>query len=82
MDSNLLISLIGAGGTIVGAAIGAILGRSDIIDNLLPRSKNLKLGKKLESSWNEIINSSEIKYREIFEITRQKGTKVYGKITM
>lgn len=35
-----------------------------------------------ESSWTETENDTEKTYKEIFHITRQKGVKIYGYITM
>jgi hypothetical protein len=82
MEPSVITAIITAGGTIIGAGIGAIISRSDFINNIFLKNKKHNLGKKLESTWTEKIDGSNMTYHEIFEIEKESGTKVYGKITM
>jgi hypothetical protein len=75
MEPIIVSGLIGATGTIVGALIG----RLGIVDRLLTAGRIPRLTKtRWESTWQENDGSTQ---KEIFNFTRQRGTRVSGFIT-
>jgi hypothetical protein len=82
MDSDVLAAIIGAVATVVGAAIGALLGRSDFLDKLFRGSKFTSITGKWESTWVDLNEAGKTSHRENFVITRQRGSRIYGYITM
>ncbi|MBI5779156.1 MAG: hypothetical protein HZA49_06840 [Planctomycetes bacterium] len=81
MNTDILTALIGAGGTIIGAIIGALLARTDFFDRLFKGSKFLSLVGKWKSTWEDY-NYPNNAYKELLVIERQKGSNIYGYITM
>jgi hypothetical protein len=72
MESTITTAIITAGGTIIGAAIGAILSKSDFVNNIFAKKNKRKLGKKLESTWIETISGADKTYSEIFYIKKER----------
>lgn len=75
MDSTIIVGLVGAASTLVAA----LLGRSDLMDKFIRGSKFPRITGRWESTWTETENGPQ---KEIFTITRQKGPRIYGYITM
>ncbi|MEW6420089.1 MAG: hypothetical protein AB1480_18575 [Nitrospirota bacterium] len=78
MDSTILAGIIGAVGTI----IGALFARSDLFDKIIIKSSIDRITGDWISSWIEKENGNETIRKEIFHITKQKDSKIYGYITM
>ena len=78
MDSSIIVGIIGAAATIVGALIG----RSDIIDKVFRRSSIPRLTGRWESSWSENVGDHLTAFKKIITITKQKGSRIHGNITM
>jgi len=78
MDPTIIVGIIGAAST-VGAAL---IGRSDIMDKIIKGADFPRVAGRWESSWKEIQNANTINFREILHITKQRGSKIYGYITM
>ena len=82
MDSQITAAIIGATGAIIGAVVGAILSQRGVLDRLLRSGKILNLTGTWESKWVDIGKPTAIGNKELLVIERQRGTKVYGYITM
>jgi hypothetical protein len=78
MDTTIIVGIIGAVSTI----IAALIGRSDVMDKIISGPNISRITGRWESSWSETENNTEKNYKEIFHITKQKGAKIYGYITM
>ena len=83
MDNNLIVAVIGASGAILAAAIGGIVGRSEIWDRFFAKGRFPSLaGTRWESTWIDEENGKKIEKKEIFDFTSQKRGRIYGIITM
>lgn len=82
MDPTILSGIIAAVGTVIGAVLGTILARSEVIDDLFRRNKFLNVRGKWQSSWKELSNESSNPSKELLVIERQKGSKIWGYIEM
>jgi hypothetical protein len=78
MDPILIVGIIGAASTI----IAALIGRSDLMDKIIRGPNFPRITGRWESSWSETENDTEKTYKEIFHVTKQKGSRIYGYITM
>ena len=78
MDSTILAAIIGAAATI----LAAILGKKGVFDNMFIGQRMAQLVGKWNSEWIDFGDESQTKYSENFYITKQKGSKIYGYITM
>ena len=75
-------ALIGAVATILGAVVGAVLARYDILDKLRPGTRITNLVGTWEGRWKDLDDPEQSEHREIFNVTRQRGSKVSGHITV
>jgi hypothetical protein len=78
MDSTLTAGIIGGAATM----IAAFLGQKGILDKFLPGSKAIRLPHKWKSTWVDVDDESNEEFSESLFITRQKGAKISGYITM
>jgi len=82
MEPAIVSAIITGATTVFGAIVGAVLGRSEVADNLFRRDKFLRIVGKWESTWKEIGNESSTLAKELLVIERQKGSKIWGYIDM
>ncbi len=78
MDPIIIVGVVGALSTI----IAAVIGRSDLLDKIMNSTNFPRITGSWESLWSETQNDTELKFREIIHITKQRGSKIYGYITM
>src|SRR5579871_673868 len=78
MDSKTQSALIGAGGAVLGAAVGALIGKIDSTDIFGKQVSNIK--GDWESTWTSKDDPSK-SGRETLTISKQRGTRVHGRIT-
>jgi len=82
MNTQVLVALIGAIGTVFGAILGALVGRSNFFDRLFKGSKFWRLVGKWKSTWQDIDTTDNSLHRELLVIERQNGSRIRGYITM
>lgn len=78
MDSTTIAAIIGATATIIAAT----LGQKGIFDKMFLGQRTVQLLGKWESTWIDFGDKTEKKYSENFYVTKQKGSKIFGYISM
>jgi hypothetical protein len=82
METEVVVGLIGAIGSVIAAVAGALLGRSDFFDRVRQGSKFWSLRGKWDSTWQDIADETQHTWQELLVVERQKGSRVFGYITM
>lgn len=80
MDDKIIAALIGLVGIVVGAILKEVLPNSKLVNWLSGKPTRHNLTGEWVSSWGPLPNGP-VKYQEVLEIERQRGDKVWGKIT-
>jgi hypothetical protein len=83
MDSTVLSGIIGAVGTVIGALLGALLARSEFLDNIFRSDKIIGIAGKWESRWKDTDDTNESAWsKETVFVEKQKGSRIWGYIEM
>jgi hypothetical protein len=80
MDPTISAAVIGAVATIVGAVLGGALMQSSVLDRLFSSSHFTQLVGKWDSIWTDLKDPQKKVFKELFVVTRQKGSRVFGYI--
>lgn len=78
MDNTLLAAIIGGIATIAAA----ILGQRGFFVKINIGNKTTRLIGKWKSTWTDFDDTSNKSFTEIFQVTKQNGSKIFGYITM
>lgn len=81
MEPEIIAAIIGVLGALIAAVLGGVVGRSELIDRMRQGSKFWSLRGEWESTWQDL-EAPHASFAEVLVIERQKGTRVYGYITM
>jgi hypothetical protein len=80
MTEGLLIAIIAASATVLGAVIGGIFVNPRILDGLFSRRKFENLLGEWDSSWSDESDPDKM-HREIVQITKQRNDRIWGVAT-